>query len=138
MMSKIKLWVGVCLLVTFAFCGEVLGEPARTYDVHATAVDYDDLPSCGAAARMLRDRHVVVDDHRATIKVNGLTWKVVHAGQDYIIADFHGGGLVHLQLFLEMDDRGLIGQYSLFGVLNRTKDGYTRCSDTVEIRGERR
>lgn len=124
------------MLLGLAFCSEAI---ADTYEVHATAVDYDDLPSCGAAERMLRDRHVIsIDPGKRIIRVDGLTWQIIQPHEDSLIADFHGEGLVHLQLFLEFDDRGLIGQYSLFGVLNRTGDGYTRCSDTVEIRGIRR
>lgn len=116
---------------------------ADTYEIHATAVGWTDLPSCGAALRMLRDRHEIrLDFQNDRAIVNGLRWSLwTTDAPGFYAIDFHDDliprPLVSLEMRFVVDDRGLVGQYTLYGVLNRTKDGYTRCADTVEIRGDR-
>lgn len=114
----------------------------RTYDVHATTSAWTDLPSCGAGDRMLQDRHVVsVDlDDRHTVTVNGFHWNVVPDDDPSAVqVSFHDDRdqLTYLTMELWVSDRYLIGTYTLYGVLDRTRDGYVRCADKVELRGHR-
>jgi len=114
-----------------------------TYRAHATAVDFVDYPSCGAAERMLKDVHNIAFLDNGAIKVNGMLWTPVSVdirhGLVTMSLRFHMG-LVFLTLDFELDDdfaddRGLVGQYTLYGVLRRDGDGYERCADRVELRG---
>lgn len=115
------------------------GDAATRYRVRATAVDWVPYKSCGASSRMLTDRHeIVVHDNAVT--VNGLPWNVVPGSTEHdILISFHDSNdqITYLMMSFEVNDRGLLGQYTLYGALERTRDGWTACADRVEIRGER-
>lgn len=128
------------LLVLGALAGAAHAE-TRTYDVKAVRVIESQirLPSCGAAGRMLRDRHVIkIDDDTGHVTIDRLRWSVSNPEPDLAI-DFHlfidgVGQKTFLLMDLYVNQRGLSGRYSLYG---RTLDDKA-CSDSVLIDGTRR
>jgi hypothetical protein len=137
MMGKLLL-TGVML---FGFTEVLATPPDDVYDVHATAVGWSELPSCGASGRMLHDTHVLTIGWDHAVTVNGFRWNLIYRDElGRLDIAFHemGGRLVYLTMELQVDDRGLYGRYSLEGVLDRTKDGWVSCEDVVELHGTRR
>lgn len=128
------------LLVLGALAGAAHAE-TRTYDVRAVRVHpTGDARSCGAAKRMLRDKHVLrIDDETGEVRVNGFKWRTFNPDPDLII-DFHTADRfgVHQKTSLVMDlyvnQRGLSGVYILKGVTL----GGKRCVDAVFLDGTRR
>lgn len=130
-----KIILALVMMASLADAG-----PLRTYDVHATVSAWTDLPSCGASERMLQDSHRIVWREDWSVWVNGLEWNVIPSDEPgVLLISFHDGHgqLTTLTMELMVGDRQIIGAYTLYGVLNRTKDGWTECADRVEIRGHR-
>jgi hypothetical protein len=132
----LKSLVLVALLASTASAGR------RTYDVKATRKAKVSMPSCGATARMLRDRHVLsIDDNNNLVGVNGLRWRV-RAGEPDLVVTFHDkdGQKTWLMLDLYVNQRGLSGRYVLTGVIPDPVDPrkYEFCQDAVYLNGTRR
>lgn len=110
--------------------------PKQVFVLRGVANIMPETRSCGAAPRMLRDRHrlVYVNDE---VYVNGLKWEidpVSHFPNDMIIT-FHDvpGSKVIIWMALWSNDRKIMGYYSIWGT---APDG-DFCSDTVTVEGVR-
>ena len=132
------------LLVVCALGGTVSSGVLRTYDLRATVISgaSDDLPTCGAAERMLRDKHILTFDDDWNVSVNGFRWNVQGSSPGGLDISFHDGNgqWTYLTMELIVDDHEVIGRYSLFGILPYTDRKAHReiCVDRVQIYGRRR
>lgn len=135
------------LLALLCLSGVSSAEPLRIYYAKAVTGKYTDThpgrhPSCGASERMKRDTHMLVVDENWDVSINGLKWDYEGYNGDHagLPLSFHhkGNQITYLTMDLHVDDRKIVGTYTLHGTLERTKDGFIRCSDTVELVGYRR
>jgi hypothetical protein len=115
----------------------------RTYDVRHDSGAFVNSETCGAFARLNRERHVMkFDDDTGRLTIDGFDWTL---WQDWLPhdsdfrAEFHH--YVHgaeqntwLLVDIYVDDRGLIGKYVLFGKTLKGKP----CVDITYITGVRR
>lgn len=105
------------------------------YDIKAVSYRGTYNQSCGAKNRMLRDKHVF--EYKASgAWINGLQWKLMNEPPGDVVMRFHDdkGQNVALEMDVYINNRGLFGTYTLFGVTAKGE----HCSDIVEIRGLRR
>lgn len=134
-------------LVLVALAGAAHAD-TRVYDIHATRVaevtDPDGMGhyrSCGAAKRMMKDRHVLRIDDEGNVTINGFRWKALTEEPDLYLS-FHGsvGQKTSLAMDLYVNQRGLSGRYLLFGVTPDEGDPKNQlvCVDAVYVDGTAR
>ncbi len=119
------------LLVLLALLpATALADPV-TYKVRATAVvKQAGTKPCGAAKRMLKDRHRITAYVDGVLSVNGMRWANLMGseipGEAYLA--FHQGQKVWLAMWVIANDNKLIGLYALNG---------PDCQDVVRLEGVR-
>lgn len=115
----------------------------RVYDVKAVRVEKfrREDPTCGAADRMMKDKHVLKIDDDGNVTINGFKWKSLTEEPDLLIA-FHNAHWqkTFLMMDLYVNQRGLSGRYILTGVQPYPDDPTKQyvCQDIVWVDGTAR